>query len=123
MSSDLITLDFHLPASGRLRPFVSGGAGHTSARLRVGDGGHAYYEYGPASSLQTRFWGFALDMRIYRRLVFTPMVSSTSANGPDSKAQHCTAYNYLSGDFSSTCSTLDSPRYAVRGLSLGIGIR
>lgn len=122
MSSDLVTLDLYLPTHSRLRPFVSAGAGHSSANVRVSDGGHAYYSYGPAGSLYTRFWGFGVDIRIYRRLAFSPMVSSTST-GESASAQHCTAYNYMSGDFSVTCGASGSQQFAVRGVSVGFGIR
>jgi hypothetical protein len=122
MSTDMLTADLHWPTPGRIRPFVSGGVGRTSARIRAGDGGHAYYDYGPASSLPTRFWGVGVDMRLFRRVAITPMISSTSTMGGDSKGEHCTQYNYPF-DFSYTCSSWSSQRYALTGFSIGIGIR
>jgi hypothetical protein len=123
MSTDLLTADVHWPTPGRIRPFFSGGLGRTSARIRAGDGGHAYYDYGPASSLPTMFWGVGVDMRVFRRVALTPMISSTSTTGGDSQATHCTQYNYMSGDFSYTCGSLSSHKYALTGFSIGIGIR
>jgi len=122
MSSDLITLDLYLPTPGRVRPFVSGGAGHSSANILVRDGGHAYYNYGPAGSLATRFWAAGLDIRVYRRLVLTSMVSSTSTASSNSKV-YCANGNYLSPGSSYTCGAPGPQQFAVRGLSVGFGIR
>lgn len=123
MATDMLTADAHWPTAGRVRPFISGGVGRTSARVRAGDGGHAYYDYGPASSLPTMFWGVGVDLRVFRRVAITPMVSSISTVGGDSMGQHCTQYNYLSGDFSYTCGSWSSQKYALTGLSIGVGIR
>lgn len=69
------------------------------------------------------FWGVGVDLRVFRRVAITPMVSSISTVGGDSMGQHCTQYNYLSGDFSYTCGSWSSQKYALTGLSIGVGIR
>ncbi len=123
MSSDLMTVDLYVPTRIRVRPFVSGGTGRSSANILVSDGGHAYFDYGPTGSLATRFWGAGVDIRVYRRLALISMVSSTSTASSNTKV-HCTNYNYLTNPSSTyTCGGPDAQQFAVRGFSVGIGIR
>src|SRR5688572_1495352 len=74
LSTDMVAFDLHVPTTGRLRPFASAGVGRSSARVRV-DYGHMYDEYGPATSLPTAYLGIGLDMRLFKRVAFTPMIS------------------------------------------------
>lgn len=123
MSTDMFTADLFLVANGRVRPFVSGGGGHTSAKLvNVFEGGHAHSNYGPASGLRTTFWGAGLDFRLFSRVALTAMVSRTATSDASTR-ESCTQYNYLSGDFSYTCGTSGEQKYAISGLSIGLAIR
>ena len=124
MTTDMLALDVFLPTTGALRPFLSGGGGHSSVKLlNVFTGGHSHSNYGPASSLRTRFWGVGMDVRIYKRAGLTAMLSSLTADAANTPAEHCTQYNYLSGDFSWSCSSSSVQKYTITGLSLGLALR
>jgi hypothetical protein len=124
MSTDLIAVDFFLPTTGRLRPFLSGGGGHSSVKLmNVFNSGHSHSNYGPASSLRTSFWGVGLDVRLLSRFALMAMLSSTTTNGANSPAEDCSQPNYLSGDFTYICRGRTGQKYRVGGLSIGVGVR
>jgi hypothetical protein len=122
MSSDMFAIDFFWPTVGRLRPFVSGGMGHSSARITATHGGHSYSEYGPASSLETKLWAAGTDIRLFQRVSVIAMFSSMTASGQDSPVQHCQGSLGMSG-YVYTCGTSQALPYKLRGLSIGLGIR
>jgi hypothetical protein len=89
MATDLIALDFFLPTTGRVRPFLSGGGGHSRVNIkRVSQSGpHSYSNYGPATSLRTTFVGAGLDVRIVGHVSLVAMLSSTDAGAAGSPAE------------------------------------
>jgi hypothetical protein len=124
MASDLITLEYHPVTQGRIRPFLTGGQGKSSVYVRHSEGGHQYEENGPSNALPTSFFAAGIDFRVYKRLAITPSLSTTKTTGGSSSSQWCTQGNYLSGDFSYSCTTTQtSRRYSLNGFAIGIGIR
>jgi hypothetical protein len=91
--------------------------------MNVFEGAHRKSDYGPASALRTTFWGAGLDVRLVGHVALIAMLSSIDAKGAASPAQSCTQFDYLSGDFTWSCSGRTGQKYKLSGLSVGIGVR
>lgn len=124
MTTDLVSLEYYAPVPGRFRPYLSGGFGHSSVRIKNSWGGH-YYDTYDGASLPTAYWGLGADIRLFKHLALGALVSSAKTVGGTSRVESCMQGNYLSGDFSYTCSgTPDSKyRYELGGFSIGLAIR